>query len=552
MKIAPKIVLLFLPILVGSMIFVAVSASVSARGGITDVAASLLQFKAEELGRYALSQYELLRENDLLGDEMFIDASKQSIASHADGLVRQASELVFAVDDNGRLPLSTGELELTDSQREWLIQLVEERAGGWQELTLGDTRRVAHVVPFSPFGWSFFVTNEATAFYGPLETIYLRSGIILAASIVLTTLLVILFSSYITRPIKQTVQAMRNIVETGELSRRVEVRLNDETGELGDNFNRMTSALEHAWTEIKSYAFQTAVAQRRESKIRNIFQKYVPAQVIEQFFTSPESMLVGQDRELAILFSDIRGFSALSEGLEPRSVVESLNRYFSRMVEVVMQQQGVVDKYIGDALMAFFGAPAPDQESCFHAVSAALNMIDNLDDFNSQQSSHGRPVFSIGVGINYGGVTIGNIGSEQKMEYTVIGDMVNLASRLEGLTKPYQQPIIISDSVQKSIDGRFPCRMLDRVVVKGKSNPVVIYSVQRALSEEEQEAWKLHHEGLEHYYDRRFDAAKECFERVLEAFPNDRPASIFLQRSDSLRKAKVPDTWTGVFTISDK
>ena len=552
MKIAAKTVLLFLPLLVGSMLFVAVSASVSARSGITAVAASLLQFKAEELSRYAMSQYELLRENRLLGNELFIDAAKQSVASHANGLVRRDSELIFAVDDAGRVPLATGDVEPTEAQRDSLIRLVQEGAGGWQELTLGDSRRVAHVIPFAPFGWSFFVTNEATAFYGPVERIFRQSGIILVSTLFLTTLLVILFSSYITRPIKQTAQAMRSIVATGELSRRVEVRYNDETGELGNSFNRMTSALEQAYAEIKNYAFQTAVAKRRESKIRHIFQKYVPSQVIEQFFASPESMLVGQDRELAILFSDIRGFSTLSEGLSPTSLVDSLNCYFSRMVGVVMQQHGVVDKYIGDAIMAFFGAPAPDHESCFHAVSAALNMLDDLADFNSQQESKGRPAFHIGVGINYGGVTIGNIGSDQKMEYTVIGDMVNLASRLEGLTKPYQQSIVISDQVKKELNGRFPCRMLDRVVVKGKTQPVVIYSVQRNLSAQEREAWTLHHQGLDHYYGRRFDAAKECFEGVLVMIPDDRPAQIFSQRSDALRNAKVPDGWTGVFTLTEK
>lgn len=552
MKIAPKITLLFLPLLVGPLVFVAVTASVSARSGITTVAASLLQFKAEELARYASSQYQILEENDLLREQEFLEASKQSVASYAGGLIRQESELIFAAGQSGEIAFSTGETALTQEEQSTVSQLVVSGVEGWQELTVEEESRVAHVVPFPAFGWSFLVTEETAAFYQPVQTIFTRSAIVLVASLALTTLLIVIFSSYITRPIKQIVGAMRDIVETGELSRRVEVRFNDETGELGTDFNRMTSALEHAYSEIKNYALQAAVAERRETKIRHVFQKYVPTQVIEQFFASPESMLVGQERELAILFSDIRGFTTLSEGLSPTNLVESLNRYFSRMVDVVMQQQGVVDKYIGDAIMAFFGAPAPDEESCFHAVSAALNMIDALNDFNSQQEEQGRPVFNIGIGINYGDVTIGNIGSEQKMDYTVIGDMVNLASRLEGLTKSYREPVIISDPVKKELRGRFPCRMVDRVVVKGKSKPVAIYGVRRELSVPEKEAWELYHAGLEHYYAQQFEAAKERFEAVLEFLPEDRPTQMFYERSDALMQTGVPDGWTGVVALTEK
>lgn len=552
MKIAPKIVLLFLPLLIGPMVFVAVSASVSARTGITAVATNLLQFKAEELGRYATNQYRLLEQNELLEEEEFVDASKQSIASHAEGLVRRESELVLAVDEEGNVVFSTGEIEIREGERGELRELLAGNVSGWEQLTLGDTSRVGYVVPFEPFGWSFLITDETAAFYSPVETIFRRSTIILVASLVATTLLLVLFSTYITRPLKQIVQAMRDIVDTGELSRRVKVQYADETGELGSSFNRMTSALEHAYGEIKNYALQAAVAERREKKIRNVFQKYVPNQVIEQFFASPESMLVGQERELAILFSDIRGFTTLSEGLTPSNLVESLNRYFSKMVEVIMQQQGVVDKYIGDAIMAFFGAPAPDEESCFHAVGAALDMLDALEEFNETQKAQGRPVFKIGIGINFGDVTIGNIGSEKKMDYTVIGDMVNLASRLEGLNKSYMEPIIISEPVKRELGGRFPCRMVDRVVVKGKSRPVAIYGVRRELTVSEEEAWKLHHRGLELYYERDFRAAADHFKAELELLPGDKPAHIFLERAETLMETELPEGWTGVVTLTEK
>jgi class 3 adenylate cyclase/HAMP domain-containing protein len=552
MKIAPKIVLLFLPLLVGPLVFVVLSASVSARNGITNVATELLLFKGEELVRYASSQYQLLEENDLLTTPEFVSASKESIASFARGLVRHDSELVFAADREGGIAFSTGPVELSEREREQITTLVADGASGWMPMSIGGTERVSYLFPYSPMGWSFFVTDEASTFYGPIEEIFRRSGVTLAITLVLTSALVVVFSSYITHSLKQIVNAMHDIVATGELSRRVEVRFADETGELATSFNSMSSALQHAYEEIKAYALQAAVAERREKKIRNVFQKFVPNHVIEQFFASPESMLVGQERKLAVLFSDIRGFTTLSEGLTPSSLVESLNRYFSRMVETVIEQQGVVDKYIGDAIMAFFGAPAPDKKSCFHAVSAALKMLDELDEFNEHQRANQRPTFQIGLGVNYGDVTIGNIGSEKKMEYTVIGDEVNLASRLEGLTKAYGERIIISDPVYRELGGAFPCRMIDRVVVKGKTRPVAIYGVRRYLSATEERAWKYHHTGLDLYYRRDFTAAQAQFQAALELLPTDAVDQILLERTEELSRTGAPEHWNGVMALSEK
>jgi adenylate cyclase len=345
---------------------------------------------------------------------------------------------------------------------------------------------------------------------------------------------------------------MREIISTSDLSKRVEVLYKDETGELGHTFNLMTSELDKANDLVKGYALQAVVAQHKEQKIRNIFQKYVPKAVIDQFFASPEQMLVGEDRVLALLFSDIRGFTTISEQMRPDEVVDSLNAYFSLMVDIIMRNRGVVDKYMGDAIMAFYGAPERTRYEASEAVQSALEMLETLKDFNKWQTDKGRPEFRIGIGINYGVVTVGNIGSEKKMDYTVIGDMVNLGSRLEGLTKVYQQPLIISESVASKVKEQYPCRLIDRVIVKGKTAGIGIYTARKELSPEEQHAWGLHAEANRLFYDRKFEDAQRLFEKVRELLPDDHPSSMFIERCRSNIASPPGPDWTGAMAMTVK
>jgi class 3 adenylate cyclase len=341
-------------------------------------------------------------------------------------------------------------------------------------------------------------------------------------------------------------------MSTGDLSQRVEVLYKDETGELGHSFNLMVAELDKAYQEIKGYALKAAIAHHKEQKIRNIFQKYVPKTVLDQIFSNPESMLIGQERILALLFSDVRGFTTITESMLPNEVVESLNAYFGTMVEIIIKRKGIVDKYIGDAIMAFFGAPVRYHDEALQAVLSAFEMLEALQGFNEWQLRRKRPAFKIGIGINYGVVTVGNIGSERKMDYTVIGDMVNVASRLEGLTKVYREELIVSESVVKYLEGRFPCRLIDRVVVKGKTSGIGIYVPRRTLSDGEKEAWELHGKAVKLYYSRGFAAAAEAFQGVLRILPQDRVAAMFLERCRSFQKSPPPAGWTGAEVMTEK
>ena len=552
MSIRAKIVLIVLPLIIAPLLITGYVSSLSARNGITRVATSLLRFKQEELLSYASSQWSLLVSNNLVGNEEFVEASKDAVQSFARNMVRSGTELILAVDAGGNLVMATGEIELTAAETQVLQALLTEEAFGWQQLALGGSERVAQVAPFEAFGWYILVTEQREAFYQTINQMYLQTGIILSVSSALALALLLVFSYLLTQPLKNVVGAMRDIISTSDLSKRVEVLYNDETGELGHTFNLMTSELDKANDLMKGYALQAVVAQHKEQKIRNIFQKYVPKAVIDQFFASPERMLVGEDRILALLFSDIRGFTTISERMRPNEVVESLNAYFELMVDIIMSNHGVVDKYMGDAIMAFYGAPERTRHEASEAVQSAFEMLEALKDFNVWQTQRGRPEFRIGIGINYGVVTVGNIGSEKKMDYTVIGDMVNIGSRLEGLTKVYDQPIIISESVAKKIEKQFPCRLIDRVIVKGKTAGIGIYTSRKELSPEEQHVWQLHEEAARLFYERSFEDAARLFQEVQELLPGDRSSAMFLERSKSNIASPPPPDWTGAMAMTVK
>jgi adenylate cyclase len=552
MSIRAKIVLIVLPLIIAPLLVTGYVSSLSARNGITRVATSLLRFKEEELLSYAGSQWSLLVANNLAGNEEFVRASKDAVRSFAGNMIRSASEVILAVDGRGEIVMATEEIELNREERQALVLLVSQSSFGWQEVTLGGKERVAQIAPFEAFGWTILVTEHREAFYQTINQMYLQTGIILSVSSALAVALLLVFSYLLTRPLKNVVGAMREIISTSDLSKRVEVLYKDETGELGHTFNLMTSELDKANDLVKGYALQAVVAQHKEQKIRNIFQKYVPKAVIDQFFASPEQMLVGEDRVLALLFSDIRGFTTISEQMRPDEVVDSLNAYFSLMVDIIMRNRGVVDKYMGDAIMAFYGAPERTRYEASEAVQSALEMLETLKDFNKWQTDKGRPEFRIGIGINYGVVTVGNIGSEKKMDYTVIGDMVNLGSRLEGLTKVYQQPLIISESVASKVKEQYPCRLIDRVIVKGKTAGIGIYTARKELSPEEQHAWGLHEEATRLFYNRKFEDAQRLFEKVRELLPDDHPSSMFIERCRSNIASPPGPDWTGAMAMTVK
>lgn len=228
---------------------------------------------------------------------------------------------------------------------------------------------------------------------------------------------------------------------------------------------------------ISLFRFFTTEKERRA--VRNTFSKYVSPHILNQLLEHPEKVVLGgEERGVTVLFSDIRGFTSISEKTTPTELVRILNKYFSTVTKKIIENGGVLDKYIGDAIMAFWGAPLPDEKQADKAVKAAKEMIGELKNLNKELLATGDPEIKIGVGIYTGPAVVGNVGSEHRFDYTVIGDTVNAASRLEGLTKEYQVPIIIGETTKNKLTENFSLKPLGKASVKGKSQTISIYAVE--------------------------------------------------------------------------
>ena len=552
MSIRLKIVLIVLPLIITTLLLTGASSFFSATNAITGIAKEFLGFKAAEFQKYAESQWLLLVENNMTERPSMVAATQAAIESYAESIVRSATEVIFALDGQLEVAMQTAELTVEEGEREALQQIVESRTTDLITPRISGVERVAKGFYFEPFDWYILVSEQRDTFYSQINQITQRTGIILVLAIILGGIMVLVFAGYLTNPLTRVAQAMEKIISTNDLSNRVQVEYNDETGKLAHTFNMMVGALETAYNQIKRFAFKAALAQKREHKIRNIFQKYVPADVIDEFFTNPEKMLIGENRVISILFSDIRSFTSISEKMMPDDLVNSLNRYFTVMVDIIMARHGIVDKYIGDAIMAFFGAPVRHKDDALQSVLAGIEMSEALGQFNAQQRELGKPEVRIGVGINYGVVTGGNIGTEKKMDYTIIGDMVNLASRMEGLTKKYHQPLLISESLHQKVKDEVDCRLIDTVAVKGKTKGVRIYTVKKRLSEEEKKAWTLHNTAMESYYRRDFDEAIGYFQNAQKIFPDDYASQLIIDRCRQFKVTPPPENWDGVEIMTEK
>jgi adenylate cyclase len=219
--------------------------------------------------------------------------------------------------------------------------------------------------------------------------------------------------------------------------------------------------------------------ERRARDIRKMFSSYVSKRIVDELIRDPSKAKLGGDRkEITVLFSDIRGFTAFSEKHQPEEVVSLLNEYLGAMTNIVFEYEGTLDKFVGDAIMALWGAPVGQPDHAERAVRCALTMIEKLQDLQKKWIAEGRHAIDIGIGINTGDMVVGNMGAEgKKMDYTVIGDNVNLGARLEGLTRQYNNHIIISEFTYSKVKDIVEVNELGSVTVKGKQKPVVIYDV---------------------------------------------------------------------------
>ena len=297
------------------------------------------------------------------------------------------------------------------------------------------------------------------------------------------------------------------------------------------------------------------VESRGKRQLAHLFGQYVPPELVDEMSEKMEDItLDGEMREMSVLFSDVRGFTTISESLEPKELTSYLNAFLTPITRVIHDNRGTIDKYMGDAVMAFWGAPLEDKQHALHALNAALAIVERMKSLREEFSEKQWPQIYVGVGVNTGMMNVGNKGSEFRVDYTILGDAVNLGSRLEGLTKVYGVDIITSEFTRHEVP-EYEYRELDRVRVKGKDKPVSIYEplgLLETISKEERKLLRQFHIGIKQYRAQNWDAAEREMFALSQLEPNRKIYKIYLDRIMFYRNNPPGADWDGSFTHTAK
>jgi class 3 adenylate cyclase len=364
-------------------------------------------------------------------------------------------------------------------------------------------------------------------------TLFIVGGIIFLIAVGFSFLL----SKGITRPVKKLALAAENI-GAGKFNTKVDIRTGDELEALGNAFNSMVDGL------------------KERDFIKSTFERYVSPAVATEIINNPDMLNLGGERKtLTILFADIGGFTHLSETLQPEEVVVRLNEYFHGMNDAIMEHNGTIDKFQGDSVIAFWGAPIAQENHALLACQAALKCRTFLNKLEEEWVAWGLPPRTYRFGINTGEVVVGNIGSTTRFEYTVIGDDVNLASRLEGANKNYGTQIMISEATYSLVKDTLIAREMDIIRVVGKTKPITVYELveeKEKVDEEKTRIIKHFEAGIHAYRNLQWEEAISSFEQVLQVSPDDKPAKVYIQRCREYQQVAPAKDWNGVCTLSTK
>jgi len=297
------------------------------------------------------------------------------------------------------------------------------------------------------------------------------------------------------------------------------------------------------------------VESRGKRQLEHMFGQYVPPELVDEMSKSMGDInLEGEIREMSVLFTDVRGFTTISENLEPKELTQLINGFLTPITEIVFNERGTIDKYMGDAVMAFWGAPLEDQQHALHALTAAMKMIERMKALRTEFAAKGWPEIKIGVGVNTGEMNVGNKGSSFRVDYTVLGDAVNLGSRLESLTKEYEVDIITGELTRHAVP-EFEFRELDRVRVKGKGKSVTIYEplgLLETIDKSVRKDLKRFHLGLKLYRMQKWDDAEREIFTLNRADQDRKIYQIYLERIMRFRENPPPENWDGSFTHTSK
>lgn len=511
MRILSRLLLSILPplmlvIVAGSTLVLQVSAA-----GVTQQERNLLQFKSRQMENQIISQWNLLVEFRLYYEPELIRAAQRSLSTYASSLTSEfvktdssqspdglrarlfaaddATEAIFALvrDESGlgRLIFSTDEsVSFSAEESDVLLHSgpAEDGVVEFAIANIGGVQRAYTSFAFEPFDWVVYVSESASAFRWTQSIIRAISIAISAVVVMVSTLIIIVLARSITKPLHEMSKLTRIITrDAPEISTSLPIIFHDESGALAQDFNSLLAVISKNYRWLKQYTYDNIVIRKRESRVKTIFQKYVPQALIDRYVQRPESLLQGEKRTVAVLFLDVRNFTAMSESMPAENVVKMLNLLFHAVVTEVIRYQGHVDKYIGDSVMAVFGVPVSTKFDALHAVHAAISIRHAVTALNASAAFSKFPKMNIGIGVHYGDVVAGNIGCEAKIEYTVIGNTVNIASRIEGLCKAHNRSLLISkeivEQMQSELEKERTIRFVARVQVKGKTEPVEIYTI---------------------------------------------------------------------------
>ena len=347
--------------------------------------------------------------------------------------------------------------------------------------------------------------------------------------------------------------ALKRVEETGQQDVSVDANLKIGSANVGVNMT-VTPLIGLDMEPIGTMLVFEDVTE--EKRVKATMSRFMSKEVADQVLAAGESELGGKDQVVSILFSDIRQFTTIAEAMGARETVSMLNEYFAEMADIISQHSGNVDKYIGDAIMALFGAPFRRPQDADNAVAAANEMLVQLRSLNERRGAENKQPIDIGVGIATGEVIVGTIGSQKRMEYTAIGDSVNLASRLEGANKYYGSKILISESTVRAMKNATPVRELDLIRVKGKDRAIAVYEV---LGYHDAKTFPFLAEGIERfnlglaaYRAQDWQTAIAQFETVLRIQPGDGPSDMYVKRCLHYRENPPPPMWDGVWVLTDK
>ncbi|HHF7373584.1 CHASE2 domain-containing protein [Legionella bozemanae] len=306
---------------------------------------------------------------------------------------------------------------------------------------------------------------------------------------------------------------------------------------------------------ITNYGYLFIIERRQKRKINQLFGHYVPEDYVKELIESPQQYsMEGQERNMTVLFSDIRNFTSLSENLEASNVKRLLNAFFTPITEIIFSFRGTIDKYVGDMIVAFWGAPMLDEEHASHAIMCSLTMVKQLPEINEKMQEKDLPAVSFGIGLATGLMNVGDMGSEFRRAYTVIGDTVNLASRLQDLTKFYQVTILVSDKTRAGQD-QFIWRAIDKITVKGRKSGLTIYQPLGKVSDVSEEVLtqlEEYHRALEDYYAQNWSSAEKKFAMLKTKFPNVYLYQMYLERVKAFMETPPPENWDGIYMHQHK